>query len=286
MFGSPALVDNLGRFGADSKLKLPSLRRVLCAGAPVRNDVLGRMEKLLDGNAQVFTPFGATECLPVASLGSHEALAYTAAKTAAGAGVCVGRPVREVEVRIIEIRDEPIAAWSADLVAKPGVVGEIAVAGPVVTTSYFRRDEQTALHKIADGGRTLHRMGDLGYFDEEGRLWMCGRKSHRVVASSGTLFTTQVEEIFNTHPAVRRTALVGRGARGAEIPVVLVERSPEATISDEDLLADLRELGSHHTVTSAITELAIYPDTFPVDRRHNAKIEREKLRAWVEQSRA
>src|SRR5580704_10591944 len=124
-------------------------------------------------------------------------------------------------------------------------------------------------------------MGDLGYFDDEGRLWMCGRKSHRVVTAAGTLFTTQVEEIFNTHPAVRRTALVGRGARGSETPVVLIERAPDATISDEDLVGDLRELGTHHAVTSSLTELAVYPGTFPVDRRHNAKIEREKLRAWV-----
>jgi acyl-CoA synthetase (AMP-forming)/AMP-acid ligase II len=282
MFGSPALLDNLGRHLADRGLKLPTLRRVLSAGAPVRTDVLERMARALEGEAQVFTPFGATESLPVASIGSREVLTETAAATAEGRGICVGRPVPEVSVRIIRISDEPIATWSDALLAPPGEIGEIAVRGPVVTKEYFRRPEQTALHKLREGDAVVHRMGDLGYLDERGRIWMCGRKSHRVRAEGRTLFTVPVEEVLNTHPAVRRTALVGRGEPGRQRPVVLVEREIGSRLSDADLLADLRELASKHEATRGLEQFAVYPGAFPVDARHNAKIEREKLRLWAE----
>src|SRR3546814_13192187 len=71
--------------------------------------------------------------------------------------------------------------------------------------------------------RIVHRMGDLGYFDADGRLWFCGRKSQRVVTTTGTLCTEQIEPVFNVHPEVRRTALVGVGERGAQRPVLRSE---------------------------------------------------------------
>ena len=216
MFGSPALIDNVGRYGEANGITLPTLKRVLSSGAPMRTDVLARMSAMLTGDAELFTPFGATESLPVASIGSREVLAETSARTASGKGVCVGRPVAGVTVRIIRISDAPIASWSDDLLAAPGEIGEITVRGPVVSRAYHRRPEQTALAKIEDGDDVVHRMGDVGYFDPQGRLWMCGRKGHRVVTEAGTLFSVPVEEIFNQHAAVRRTALVGVGPEGKE----------------------------------------------------------------------
>src|SRR5690606_39407334 len=65
---------------------------------------------------------------------------------------------------------------------------------------------------LADGStRVVHRMGDVGYCDEHGRLWFCGRKTQRVETEQGPLYTEQVEPVFNVHPRVRRTALVGVG---------------------------------------------------------------------------
>ena len=138
---------------------------------------------MLAPGVQVYTPYGATEALPVACIGSDEILGETRQRTAAGAGVCVGRPVDGVEVAIIRISDEPIAEWSDDLLVPPGEIGEIVVHGPVVTREYFNRPEATALAKIAAPNDFYHRMGDLGYFDEQGRLWFCGRKSQRVVTA-------------------------------------------------------------------------------------------------------
>ncbi len=285
MFGSPALIDNLSRYGVEKGITLPTLRRVLSAGAPMRNDVLERMSKLLTGDAQIFTPFGATESLPVASIGSREVLAETASKAAAGQGVCVGRPVDGMTVRIIGISDSPITHWSDSLLLPDGEIGEITVRGPVVTREYYARPEQTALAKIRDGDQTVHRMGDVGFFDPQGRLWMCGRKSHRVVTSDRTHFTVPVEELLNQHPQVRRTALVGIGERGKQEPVILVEREPGGTAGDDVVLSELRALAGKAPLTASLDRFAIFPGSFPVDARHNAKIEREKLARWATEQR-
>ncbi|WP_373048796.1 fatty acid CoA ligase family protein [Vulgatibacter sp.] len=275
MFGSPALLDNLSRHCVARGLRLPTLRRVLSAGAPVRSDVLARTAALLDAPAQVFTPFGATESLPVCSIGSEEVLRETAAGTAAGKGICVGRPAPEMLVRIIHTSDEAIERWSDELLVPRGTVGEITVRGPVVTPGYFARPEQTRLAKIDDGGQVVHRMGDLGWEDEEGRIWMCGRKSHRVETAAGTLYPVMVEEVLNQHPAVLRTALVGVGPKGAQQPVLLVE--PEAHASTACLVDELRTLAAGNAATAGIEDLRLHEKPFPVDVRHNAKIEREKL---------
>jgi acyl-coenzyme A synthetase/AMP-(fatty) acid ligase len=124
-------------------------------------------------------------------------------------------------------------------------------------------------------------MGDLGYLDAEGRLWYCGRKDHRVETASGTLFTECCEAIFNRHPQVRRTALVGIGPRPRQRPVLCVELRPEyrGTVLTS-VAAELRALGASHKMTREIQDFLIHP-SFPVDVRHNAKIFRERLADWA-----
>ena len=281
LFGSPALMAVLAAHGAP----LAGVRRVTSAGAPVPADVVARMRALLPPDATFWTPYGATECLPVAVIEGRE-LERTREATERGAGTCVGRPVPPNEVRIIAITDAPIAQWHEARPLPAGTVGEITVAGPTVTDAYFNRDAQTRLAKIserlADGsGRIVHRMGDLGYFDDAGRLWFCGRKSHRVDAMHGPLYTEQVEPVFNTHPLVRRTALVGVGAAGAQTPVLCVElASGVARTQWPRVQAELHAIGAAHAMTRGILHFVRHPG-FPVDIRHNAKIGRERLGAWV-----
>ncbi|HCP48321.1 MAG TPA: peptide synthase [Deltaproteobacteria bacterium] len=282
MFGSPALVRNLANFTAKEGRSLPMLRRVLSAGAPVPHDVLETMHKALRDEVEVFTPYGATEALPVCLIGSRTILKDTASGTAEGKGICVGRPVDEVTVRIISIGDEPIDQWSDDLQVAPGEIGEITVQGPIVTPGYFGRQDQTALAKIHghDGG-LIHRMGDLGWIDPEGRVWMCGRKAHRVQTAAGPLFTIPVERVFDNHAGVRRTALVGVGDPGAQLPVLLVEPN-DAAHDTSALLDELRQLGERCATTEPIHDFLLHPEPFPVDIRHNAKIRREALVPWAE----
>ncbi len=287
MFGSPALLNRVGRHGEAHEIKLPSLRRVISAGAPVPPDALRRFAKMIDAPAQIYTPYGATEALPVAVIGSDEILGETAAMTAQGLGTCVGLPAPSVEVRIIRISDEPIERWSDDLALPVGEVGEIVVTGPVVTREYFTSESATRLAKIRDDeGRTWHRMGDVGRIDERGRLWFYGRKAHRVITESGTLFTEAVEGVFNQHPKVRRTALVGVGPRPSQTPVVCVEIDEDALEASDHqnpnrIGEELFELGAEHEFTKGIDTFLIHP-AFPVDIRHNSKIFREKLAVWAD----
>lgn len=284
MFGSPALVNVLGRYCEVQNIALPSLKRVLSAGAPVAATVLERMARRLAPSAQVFTPYGATEALPVTSIGSAEILSETRAETDKGGGVCVGRPVPGMRVAIIRITDEPLAAWSDALRATAGEIGEICVQGPVVTRAYFNKPEATRLAKIPDPtGGFWHRMGDVGRLDAQGRLWMCGRKSHRVETANGTLFTIPCEAVFNTHPQVRRSALVGVGPRGLQRPVLCVEAEPTACCgrpAEELLRRALLDQATRFSHTQAIKDVFFHP-AFPVDIRHNAKIFREKLAVWA-----
>lgn len=289
LFGSPAL---LRRVFFDPEIKvedLKTLRRVISAGAPVSAKVIRRVVELLPPGVQVHTPYGATEALPVATIASDEILGETAALTEQGRGVCVGRPVEGMSVRIVRISDEPIPTWSDDLLLPQGQIGEIVVRGPVVTRSYHNRPDMTALHKIHDGGDLWHRMGDVGYLDERGRLWFCGRKSQRVVTEQGTFFTICCEGVFNAHPQVFRTALVGVRRNGKMEPELCVEIDPELPRRqrpDRDVsslrtfLGELAELGSRHDHTRAIRRFHVH-GAFPVDIRHNAKIFREKLAAWA-----
>ncbi|MFN7783851.1 MAG: olefin beta-lactone synthetase [Lysobacterales bacterium] len=284
MFGSPALLDTLSRYGEQHGITLPTLKRVTSAGAPVPFAVVKRMQAMLPGDAQIWTPYGATECLPVAVIEGRE-LAETRAATEAGAGTCVGRPVAANTVRIIAITDEAIADWREVQELAPGAIGEITVAGPSATDAYFQRDAATRLAKIRehlpDGSeRIVHRMGDLGWFDEHGRLWFCGRKSQRVETSGGPLYTEQVEPVFNTHADVRRTALVGVGSFGAQMPVLCVELKPGVTRERSAIEAELLNLGGQHAHTRGI-ERVLFHAGFPVDIRHNAKIGREALGRWA-----
>lgn len=287
MFGSPALLNRVGRDAVEQGQRLPTLRRVLSAGAPVSPQILDIFTELLQPGAQVFTPYGATESLPVASIGSETILSETRFETDKGAGVCVGHPVPGVDVRVIRISDDPIESWSDELLVPTGEVGELVVRGANVTASYFERPESTRLAKIhgvqsGSGSDFWHRMGDLGYFDKHGRIWFCGRKSHRVQTQSRLLFTDCCEGVFNAHPGVFRTALVGVRSAGATIPVVCVEVEPGCDLSEEALFRELGELGAAYEHTRQISEFLLHP-AFPVDIRHNAKIFREKLQVHAQQ---
>jgi acyl-CoA synthetase (AMP-forming)/AMP-acid ligase II len=210
-------------------------------------------------------------------------LRETRQRTAEGAGVCVGRPIAGMTVKIISIRDEPIPTWSDDFELPAGEIGEIVAQGPVVTACYWNRPESTSLAKIADRirGGFYHRMGDVGYLDATGRLWFCGRKSQRVVTPSGTFFTIPCEGVFNAHPAVNRTALIGVTKNGVAEPALCVERDNEMALpSDDKLRRELLALGAQHAHTCAIQTI-LFHSNFPVDIRHNAKIFREKLAVWA-----
>ncbi len=281
MFASPALLNRVGAYGKELGIKLPSLRRVISAGAPVSPANLEQFSAMLSEEAEIHTPYGATEAMPVMSAGSREILNETRKFTDQGYGICVGRPVPGIEVCIIRISDDPIEEWSDALEVQRGDIGEITVKGDIVSKEYFDRPKENGLAKIRDGNDIRHRMGDLGWMDNKGRVWFCGRKNHRVITENATLFTIPCEAIFNTYPAVYRSALIGVGEPPDQKPIICIELKKEGKkISKEEMTKELLNLAARHPITEDI-KTVMFHKAFPVDIRHNSKIFREKLAKWA-----
>ncbi len=303
-FGSPAIWNRVGRYCEEHGTRLAGVRRILSAGAPVPAEVLDRMRRHIAPDGELHTPYGATEALPVASISAREVLggpgalllaetedgsepdaqAGTANRTRRGAGVCVGTRFAGIEWKVVRIVEGPIASLDDAEELPPGKIGELIVRGPQVTTEYVTRVEANALAKIPDGDRLWHRMGDTGYLDEQERFWFCGRVAHRVLTEEGPMYPVRCEAIFNEHPGVFRSALVGVGPAGKQRPVVVVELYPERAPSNSEeesmLLDELRDRAVSNPLTEPISDFLIHP-AFPVDIRHNAKIFREILAVWA-----
>ena len=284
-FGSPALWDTVSRHCLANDIRLPTVKRILMAGAPVPGNLLKRFDRILSTDSVIHTPYGATEILPVATIRHREIIDETWAHTQAGKGACVGKAADGLELKIIKITDEAILAWDDALEVAQGEIGEIVARAPWASPSYYNLAEASRLAKIPDGNGFWHRMGDVGYLDEKLRLWFCGRKSHRVIAPEGVHFTIPCEAIFNCHADVKRSALVGTGPINGRRPVIVIEpenRKRVGSMRQHKKFADeLLELGSKSRLTQGIRRVLFHP-SFPVDIRHNAKISREKLAQWAE----
>ena len=275
-FGSPALWIKIARYCERKSITFPTIRRILMAGAPVPPALMSKMRAIIP-NGEIHTPYGATEALPVSSISATEVLEQTVARTQNGEGTCVGRPLPNVLVRIVEPTDGPIATIEKVVELPAGSIGEIIVQGASVTRGYDYLPEADADSKIVDGAEQWHRMGDIGWIDDLGRLWFCGRKVERVLTDVGAMYTDCCEAIFNAHPWVYRSALIDL-SQGRPAIVIEPEKSafPKSTDERARFIESLRELGQKNTQTVAIKDF-FFEANFPVDVRHNAKIHRLSL---------
>jgi olefin beta-lactone synthetase len=282
-FASPVLVRRLGSYCRETNRKLTSIERVLSAGAPSEPHALATLAAAIGSGGEIFTVYGATEAFPVSNLSSTEILDETSEKTKSGAGVCVGRPLHGITASIIPIGESPINDWEEIRPLPPYEIGEIAVSGGVVSRRYFNDPDATEYAKIPcrAAGSLYHRMGDAGYVDDLGRLWMCGRKSQRVVTAKRVYFTVPTEGVFNGHREVSRTALVGVKGGESTIPVLCVELADRKSAKARRRIGEeLHALGARFEHTREIRHF-LFHRSFPVDARHNSKIRREDLSVWA-----
>ncbi|MCK5101112.1 MAG: AMP-binding protein [Desulfobacteraceae bacterium] len=276
MFASPALLNRLGKYGKENNIKLPTLRRVISAGAPVSPANIEQFSSMLNADTHIHTPYGATEAVSIISIKSDEILSETRDLSEKGYGLCVGRPILDTAVQIIKITDDPISQLRDIHLLKEQEVGEIIVKGPLVTKQYFENRKADLFGKIPDSsGEIWHRMGDVAWKDKDGRIWFCGRKNHRVETKGETMFTIPCEAIFNNHEKVYRSALVGVGEKANQIPIMFIEPYEEIK-NKKELINELSELALSFAHTKKIKHF-FFEKAFPVDIRHNSKIFREKL---------
>jgi olefin beta-lactone synthetase len=283
-FGSPAIWGKVADHCEARGLKLPDLRRLLIAGAPVSGELLAKL-RIIAPNCVTHTPYGATECLPVTTIMADELLGEARQRALRGNGTCVGRPVTGVEIRVIRETDGPIATLADVTSCAVGEIGEIIATGPSVTREYDGLPEATRLAKVADGDRVWHRMGDLGALDAEGRLSFFGRRVEKVRTAGGDLPTESIEPAFRQHPQVFRCALIGLGAAPAQTPALVVEPRagafPENEAARTRFIAELRDLAGINP-QAALVKHIVFQRALPVDVRHNAKIHRLQLaKEWT-----
>jgi acyl-CoA synthetase (AMP-forming)/AMP-acid ligase II len=282
LFASPVILGKLARLHRDGAT-MRSLHTVVGGGAPMYADTIGPLREMIARDGDVHADYGATEALPATEMPGDEALAETYAATTRGEGLCVGRPFAGVELKIVDIVDGPIASLADVRELRTGEIGEILVRGPHVSLAYADDPESTRKNKVTSGDTVWHRLGDAGYLDERGRLWVCGRVGHRIELIGGPMFPLLCEPIFDAHPHVRRSGLVGVRTGAAMTPVICVETAGELR---GDELASLREellrIAAQHPTTSLIKHVLFCP-RLPVDPRHNSKIERPALARWATQ---
>ncbi|HET8930601.1 MAG TPA: fatty acid CoA ligase family protein [Acidimicrobiales bacterium] len=274
-FGSPAVLTNLARHCADHGIKLPSINRIVAGGAEVYGPLYAAVKNMLvDG--EIYSNYGATEALPIAEIAGATVLGETWARTEAGEGLCVGDPLAKVEVRIVDIVDDPIPTMDDAVVLEPGQIGEVVARSAHISDRYWDAPDEMTDNKIEDGATRWHRLGDTGWLDDQGRLWVCGRRSHRVITDERTYYPLCVEPVINTHAAVVKSALVEPVVGGMKTAAVCVELRPEARVNQERIERDLTDLAEQHDATRGLATF-FFIDHLPVDKRHNAKIDRPGL---------
>lgn len=276
--GSPAIWERLADYCLQNDILLPSLRGVIMFGAPIALNLHYKMQAILP-NGTTYTPYGATEGLPISWISGQEILQSFSEKTLAGGGTCIGKAVSSTKTKVIKTSFEILSDLSKAEELAPYEVGELLVNGSQVTKEYFELPNETAKAKIVDGEMFWHRMGDLVYKDDKDYLWFCGRKVHQVTTDQQVYYPIPCEAIFNQHPAVRRSALIVFKQRAA----IVIERKDQRTsLTGEEKESFRKELLSYALKfphTQSISHFFIYK-TFPVDYRHNIKIDRLFLRDY------
>lgn len=272
VFASPAALKNLSATSADIppplRRALAQVRLVMSAGAPVPPETLRATLRLMPG-AEAHTPYGMTEVLPVADINLVD---IEAAGT--GNGVCVGRPVPGVEVMIDPLGSDGVVV--GEMTAEADVTGEVCVRAPHMRDGY---DQLWWTEHTASRPTGWHRSGDIGHFDEDGRLWIEGRMGHIITSAQGPLTPVGLEQSVLELPEVSNAAAVGVGPPGTQLVVIVVmpsDRPRRADLADAALADRVRSAIAGVDVAAVLTVPEI-----PVDKRHNSKVDRSRIATWA-----
>lgn len=275
-FASPAALANVlatsGEIDAADRTALADLRLVMSAGAPVPAETLAAVRELAP-HAEMRTPYGMTEVLPVADIDLDAIHAATIEHP--DAGVCVGHAVDGATVEILPLGFDPAAPPAPVAV---GVTGEIVVDAPWVSDGYLGLwATQREARPDRGDGRRWHRSGDVGHLDTDGRLWVEGRAVHNVHSGAGIITSVPIERTIERTLDLQRVAAVGVGPHGRQQLVIVLE-DPAGTdgLASIDITARVRSVVTHR-VAAVLTLRAM-----PVDIRHNAKIDRTAVAAWAD----
>ena len=243
---SPPLFDRLGALPSP-----PPLRRIVTGGAPVTDAQLRAWMRAWPAS-EIEIAYGSSEAEPVAHIAADERLA------AGGRGYLAGHVVDGVRAKVIPMGGDGI--------------GELLVAGEHVCRDYDGDAEAVRQNKVHDeDGTVWHRMGDTGWFDEQGRFRIAGRVHSTIVRDGVNVHAQLVEQAARgDDPRIRNAAAVA--VRNHVMVIVESESDVEAGVR-----ARLREF--------PVDEIRVTREPLPVDPRHNSKIDYAELRRTMNKER-
>lgn len=290
VFLSPAAIANVlatrHELDEGQRRALELVELVLSAGAPLPEPLLEQLQELVPA-ATLHTPYGMTEGLPLTdvTLGTIRQAGLDSAGSAvagAGNGVCVGTAVHGAELGVTALGPDGVP--DDGITTEPGVTGEIVARAPHVKDRYDRLWHTEHLSTQLPG---WHRTGDVGHFDAAGRLWVEGRLAHVIVSAGGVLTPVAAEHAARTVPGVGRTAVVGVGPAGTQVPVAVVETVPAAPRPGpaDPLLSGAVRAAVREATGLDLAAVLVVPE-HPTDIRHNSKIDRALLAGWAEHALA
>jgi acyl-coenzyme A synthetase/AMP-(fatty) acid ligase len=271
IFASPAALRNVvstaGELTAEQSSALAHIRLVLSAGAPVSVTLLRHLREVLP-DAELHTPYGMTEALPLTDISLPELEEAGSAN-----GVCVGRPLPGVQIQISPF--DSLGRAAGPPAPDVEISGEICVSAAHVKERY---DQLWATERESSRDPGWHRTGDVGHLDGAGRLWVEGRLVHVITTADGPLTPVGVEQRIEAESPVTGAAVVGVGPLGTQqAAAVVVPNTPAPVgLAAHELAATVRAAAGVRLAAVLVIE------ALPVDIRHAAKIDRQRLARWAE----
>lgn len=262
---SPAFLLAICEEAQRRSLRLPGFEKVYTGGAPVFPRSLREFSRTFE-NASINVLYGSTEAEPVSHVCLDDICDGDLEQMRSGRGLLVGPVSQETELRILPDRwNESYERMEEDefesLALSANSVGEIVVSGAHVVPGYLN-GRGDAENKIKIDGKIWHRTGDAGRLDEEGRLWLMGRCSAKMEIGRKTIYPFSIEcaavEVLDVRIA---------GCLPMENGYLLAIPSTGREVTEEELSKEIPR-----------PEKILQLRDFPVDKRHNAKIDYRALK--------
>jgi acyl-CoA synthetase (AMP-forming)/AMP-acid ligase II len=192
-----------------------SVKRVVSGAAPIFPEMKGELKKLFP-HAGIFDLYGLTEASPgVTILGHHDP---------PGKITSVGRPMMSVKIKVIDEDSEELS---------PGENGEIICRGPNVMKGYY--NNEAATQDVLKGGWLY--TGDVGKIDQDGYLYLTGRKKEIIISGGENIYPAEVEVVLQQHPLILEAAVIGvpDGYWGESVKAIVVLK-PGKSLTEREVI--------------------------------------------------
>ncbi len=256
--GSPRFYEKLAEYS-----EIKGLERIFTGGAPV----FPKSAKLLQEkfkNCNVEIVYGSTEAEPIASISTRELLDF---KGEVKDGLFVGKPIDDINVKIIRPSDEPVQNFEESWLPQ-GEIGEICVEGKHVLKEYYNSEKAQNFAKIRYNGQIWHRTGDAGYIDKDDNLFLMGRVKNRFEYNGKEIYVFPIENALLEIDEIE----IGTVMKIGNKIVLAIELKPSSKINE----FETAKLSGFEY--DRIEFLKI-----PRDPRHNSKIDYDKLAKLIKE---